>query len=66
MGDPQYLVRIRSEALADLDREYAYSKRQWGVEHARSYFATLRARIANLAKHPMQSPGIGGRNSEWR
>jgi plasmid stabilization system protein ParE len=66
MGDGPYKIVFRSEARDDLNREYRYSKQQWGADHARKHFADLRANIANLATLPMHHAAIGGRKSEWR
>jgi len=44
--------RLRPEALADLEEVWLYTAREWGIDQADRYVASVIARIEAIAERP--------------
>jgi plasmid stabilization system protein ParE len=47
-----YRIVLTPRAKLEFRHEIAYSERNWGRHHARSYSETLRATMRRIAEHP--------------
>lgn len=52
MPPKRYKVKFEKDAKNDYDREYSWSKRNWGVKHAQEFFQKLDTTIQNLSENP--------------
>ncbi len=48
-----YKLKITKEAQADLRKEIRYSKKKWGVNHAKTYHQEIRQQITKLKDNPL-------------
>lgn len=51
-----YKVKLIAEAQQELRKEIRYSRRTWGLAHAKTYHKELRTQIASLRDTPLLHP----------
>lgn len=65
MSDP-YRLRVTRSTLADFDREYGYSARHFGEDHARVHFRRLVSALESLVVLPKRRRISRRLGAAWR
>ncbi|MGB0720690.1 MAG: type II toxin-antitoxin system RelE/ParE family toxin [Bdellovibrionales bacterium] len=48
----RYTIKYEKQARSDVSKEYRWSKQNWGLKHARDFFAKIDGIIETLAENP--------------